>query len=320
MTKLLVYDMSTVLYRAFFVHSQETNMDLLVRLAYNTGFNLMYKYYRIYRPDRMVCVFDRPNWRVDYSKSEQSYSKVIYKGHRRQSMTPEQLKVYKIFKMFMADFEEVLTECTGITVLAADKLEADDIIAGVCHRYGGEDTASNNRFNIRDRVDDHFVTVLSTDKDMIQLLRYKNVEVIDIATGKNRTMENCGFDSVDYYLYEKSMKGDPGDNVPNAYPRYRKTKIREAFEDPYKHTNLMSAEWVNYDERIMSVGEMYKENRVLVDLTHQPDDIQDLILDTVVSGFSHRRTFSLYHYLTFVGTYELKRLSDYLDAYTPMLS
>ena len=39
----------------------------------------------------------------------------------------------------------------------------------------------------------------------------KNVELIDPATGRNRTVENTGFESVDYYLYEKYMTGD--DNI-----------------------------------------------------------------------------------------------------------
>ena len=97
-------------------------------------------------------------------------------------------------------------------------------------------------------------------------------------------------------------------------------KLREAFEDAYKHTNLMAAEWTDHEERVRVVGEMFKENRLLVDLSHQPGDIQRLIVDTVITEFNHNKRFNLYNFLTFVGTYELKRISDYLDSYIPMLS
>lgn len=317
---LLVFDMSTILYKAFYVNSRELDKDLLMKLAFNTGFGMTNKYYRTYKPHKMIFVFDRTPWRKEYTQSEDAYMKKLYKGHRRQSMTPTQIELYQMYKSFITTFEQIIQDCTSIVCLAADGLEADDLIAGICRKYGGDDTASDNRSTETTLYDNHCVTVISTDKDMLQLLRYKNVQLIDPATGNNRFVEDCGFDSVDYYLYEKAMTGDSGDNVPSAYPRYRKKKIKEAFYDPYLHTNLMNSEWTDADGRTITVGAAVNENKLLTNLTHQPEDIQQIMWDTIEDGFNNIGKYDHFKFLKVLGKYELKNISKAIDSYIPMLS
>ena len=317
---ILVLDMSNILYKTFYVNSTEPDMDMLVKLAYNASFMTLNKYFRVYAPTRVVFVFDRANWRAEYTRSEECYSKRVYKGHRRQKMTPSQQAVYDVFKTFVNEFEVMIRELTTITCLAADGLEADDLIAGVCRIYGGNDTAVDNQSTITHSIDGYKVIVVSADKDMIQLLRYDRVELIDPANGKNRTVENSGFESVDYYLYEKYIRGDRGDNVASALPRCRKTKIVEAFNDSYTHVNLMQTEWLNPEDQMVVVGEMVNENKLLMNLTHQPDHIQQLMWETIDIEFNKPRKFDHFKFLRFLGKYELKNISRYLDNYIPMLS
>jgi hypothetical protein len=228
--------------------------------------------------------------------------------------------MYKVFKGFVSDFENMIRELTTITCLAAEGLEADDLIAGVCRLYGGKDTASDNRCTVDYAFDGYKVTVISADKDMIQLLRYDRVELIDPATGKNRTLYNSGFESVDYYLYEKYIRGDRGDNVAAALPRCRKTKITEAYNDSYMHVNLMNTSWIGMEDEEIVVGIMVNENKLLMNLTHQPDHIQELIWSTIDFEFNKPRKFDQFKFLRFLGKYELKNVSKYIDSYIPMLS
>lgn len=319
---LLVFDMSNILYKTFYVNTANHDItnDLLPKLAFHSSFLTLNKYYRQYKPHQMVFVFDRPNWRADHTRSEHTYSKKEYKGHRRQQMTPAQKEMYNIFKQFVGEFEELVSEVTAIPCIAADKLEADDIIAGICRIYGGKDNASDNRSTYHDLVADHKVTIISADKDMLQLLRYENVDLIDPATGKNRSLGEDEFSTVDYFLYEKYMRGDRGDNIPSAYPRYRTKKIQEAFLDPYKHSNLMNTEWVNEDGETVIVGDIVNENKLLVNLTHQPDDVQEIMWNCITSELNKVKRYDHFKFLKFLGKNELKNLSASVDSLIPMLS
>jgi 5'-3' exonuclease len=320
MNNILVLDMSNILYKTFYVHSRETDHDLIRKLAYNTSLTTLNKYYNSLKPVRMAFVFDRANWRAEYTKSEQCYSRKLYKGHRRQQMKPAEQVMYDNFKQFVLEFEQLIRDCTGITCLAADGLEADDLIAGICRIYGGEDSSGDNRSTNKYTVDDHSVAIVSADKDMLQLLRYDRVILIDPANGKQRTIENNEIESIDFFLYHKYLRGDRGDNVQSALPRIRTKKIQEAFEDGYTHTNLMNTEWIHMDERVMLVGDIVTENKLLMNLTHQPAHIQELMWDTIDSEFNKQKSFNQFKFMKFLGQNELKNVSRYLDSYIPMLS
>jgi 5'-3' exonuclease len=325
LTHLLVFDMTNILYKTFYVNTgkntqlneDEMNDVLLPKLAFHNSLITLNKYYRQHKPDKIIFVYDRPNWRVDHTKDETTYSRKVYKGHRRQSMTPKQQEMYNIFKRFVGDFESNINETTAIIGMAADKLEADDIIAGICKKYGGPDTVGDNGSTLTDVVDNHCVTIVSADKDMLQCLRYQNVQIIDPATGNNRELPpgTC----VGYYLYEKYIRGDSGDNIPSAYPRLRSTKILEAFNDSFKHTNLMNHEWQDMDGNVVVVKDVVNENKLLVNLTHQPHDIQEILWQTIESSMNAPRRFDMFKFLKFLGKYELKNISKSLDYLTPML-
>lgn len=335
MEHLIVMDMSNVLYKSFYAKkeagygspfvikqsmSEEEQEDIETRHALHTSLLSLNKYYKEFKPTKMVCVFDRFNWRDDYSKSDDCYSKRAYKGNRRQSMTPAELKKYQRFKQFTVDFENILREMTTVICLSAHLLEADDLIAGVSRVYGGEDQASDNGCIPTELKDNHKVTIVSADKDMIQLLRYNRVELVDPATMRYRTLSNNGYDSVDYYLYHKYMRGDSGDNVMSAYPRYRSKKIREAFEDPYQHTNLMNCEWTDFDGRTMMVGKIFEENKILTNLTHQPQHVQEIIFETINTGFNSNRSFDRFRFTKMLKKNELRYLSKNIDYIIPVLS
>lgn len=333
MNHLLVMDMSNILYKTFYAKDdkmsnhiahtslpQEEKDDLEVRSAFHKSLVSLNRYYLDYKPTKMVCVFDRFNWRDDYSKSDECYSKRVYKGNRRQKQTPSEQERYQRFKQFTNEFEMMLTEMTSIPCLSANLLEADDIIAGICKIYGGEDTAPDNGCTFDYTEDHHKVTIVSADKDMIQLLRYDRVKLLDPATKKYRTLENTGNESVDLYLYIKYMRGDRGDNVASAYPRYRLKKIKEAYDDPFNHTNLMKSEWIDQDGNTMVVGEIFNENKLLTNLTHQPKHIQDIILETIQTGLSAPKRFDRFQFVKFLKKNKLNNVNRLIDSYIPLLS
>jgi hypothetical protein len=297
----LCIDMSNILHKTFYVNAREDS-ETLAALAYHSSLTTLNKYHKLYKPTKTIFVFDRDNWRKYYTKSEDCYSQKLYKGQRRQNMTPSERKRYEIFLTFISDFETLMREHTGIVCLAGDMLEADDLIAGVAEIYSDQDT----------------VIILSADKDMIQLLKYPNVQLIDPATGKNRTLEEWDND-VDYFMYTKCLRGDIGDNVQSAYPRIRETRIKETYTDPYKRLNMMKETWTDQNKRTMVVGDLFEENQLLMSLTNQPACIRRKIFEVIEYEINNPGKYSHFHFIKFLGKYQLKKVVSQLDLFVPLL-
>jgi hypothetical protein len=295
----LVIDASNLLYRAYYANPSE-QVDIVMGLAMHAAFLTMNKYFKKYRPDRMILAFDRTNWRKGYTLSEDCYSKRIYKGLRRKDSTPAQAAKYVAFQKHIGEFETIMREYTTIITLSADLLEGDDCIAA---------------WVTRNPERSH--TIVSGDKDFVQLLKLDDVTLIDPATDKPRMV-----DDPEYYMFYKLFRGEPAttDNVCPAYPKLRETKIKEAYTDPFALTNLRNATWTDHTGRIMEVGKLLDENKLLMDLTAQPDYIQELMDRVVVDGLMKKQKFSHFHFLKFLGKYELKKIAEQLETFVPMLS
>lgn len=303
MSRYLVFDASNALHRTFFVHINSTEPDLIIGLTYHSTFMHLNKYFKQYKPDKIIMVFDRGNWRKEYTKSEKCYSKRVYKAHRKEVMVPKVKAIYPKFLSFVNDFEQLVREHTSMVCLAADGLEADDLIGGLTQVLPEAG---------------HELIIISGDKDFIQLLRNDQIRLIDPATGKERTCEDP-----DYFIFEKCIRGDRGDNVQSAYPGIRTTRIKEAYEDPFKLTNLMNEEWSLEEDdgkQTFKVKKLFEENKHLMDLTAQPEDIRDKIFDTIAHEIVHPGKYSHFHFLRFLGKYQLNKLADQLEQFLPLLS
>lgn len=301
METFLLVDMSNILHKTFYVNARE-DIHTLTALAYHTSLVTLNKYHKLYKPDQTVFAFDRGNWRKYYTLSEDCYSGKLYKGQRRQNMTPKEKERYETFLAFVDDFEALMREHTGIVCLAGDGLEADDLIAGFSQIYGDEDK----------------VIIVTADKDMMQLLRHPNVELIDPTSGKNRTLEEWN-DDADYFMYCKCLRGDTGDNVQSAYPRIRSARMKETYDDSYKRINMMNETWTNHEGRELVVGKLFEENELLMDLSKQPACIRRKIFETIEHEMNNPGSFSHFHFLKFLGKYQLKNVSKQLETFIPLL-
>lgn len=304
---LLVLDVSNLLYRSFYANRDSDDMTT-AGLAHHQALALLNKYYRKYRPQKLFMTFDRSNWRKVYTLSEECKSGKVYKGHRRQNMTPSEQVKYEKFCAHLKEFEQIMREHTSVICLASEGvngrgLEADDLISGVVQKFHN----------------DHDVVIVSSDKDLMQLLRFTGVLLIDPATDEQRTLEEYNGDA-DYFMFEKCIRGDAGDNVGSAYPRVRSTKIKIAYDDPYERENMMQTTWTDQDGNSRSVRTLFEENKLLMDLFSQPDDIKVLINDTIDRAMENPGKYSHFHFLKFCGKYELKKVSEQIEQFVPMLS
>jgi hypothetical protein len=122
------------------------------------------------------------------------------------------------------------------------------------------------------------------------------------------------------------MRGDTSDNVFSAYPGVRtkgsknKVGLLEAFEDRksrgYNWNNLMLQRWVDHlgvEHRVM---EDYQRNVKLCDLTAQPDDIKEIIKETVTVNAVPKAVDQVgIRMLKFCNTWDMKKIADNIQSY-----
>ncbi len=300
--KLLLLDISNLLYRTYYANKGEDDVTI-AGLAVHSGLLTLNKYYKMFSPDKVIMGFDRPNWRKDYTKSEECISGKVYKGNRRKDMTQKEKEKYEAFIEHLNDFEVLMTEHTSVSCLAAEGLEADDLLAGVVQLFASPENE---------------IVIITSDKDYIQLLGFENVRLIDPATDKDRTLDEWEGDA-ELFMFEKCIRGDAGDNVQSAYPRVRKTRIMKAWTNPLERVNLMHETWTNQNGKEMMVKNLYKENMMLMDLRKQPEKYRTMIEDVVVEGFDNPGSYSYFEFLRFLGRFQMKKVSNNLEAFTPML-
>ncbi len=278
----MVVDGSNLLYRAYFVDRSkdkryvskvqsaleqmhgtvDINLKdgaILGELAIDTFMSSISKHLNHTKADEVIICFDKgKSWRYHYTKSEKCLSRKEYKGNRRQNMTPSEIEMYENYKATIKLAIEFFSNHTGVKTICVDGLEGDDLIAEIVTR------------NTNDRY-----TIISTDKDLTQLIS-DNVVLYD--PGSNKARE-C--DDVDYFMFFKCIRGDTGDNVASAFPRVREAKIQQAYNDEFQRLNLMAETWKDHEDREFVVGDLFKENDLLMNLRHQPDDIKTLMKSSV---------------------------------------
>jgi len=129
----------------------------------------------------------------------------------------------------------------------------------------------------------------------------------------------------------KCMRGDSSDNVFSAYPGVRekgtknKVGLTEAYADRNKQgfhwNNMMLQRWVDHNEVEHRVKDDYERNRVLIDLTAQPQEIKDLVDARIKEGV---RTTTIpqvgIHFMKFCGKYELTKISEQAETYAKWLN
>jgi hypothetical protein len=235
-------------------------------------------------------------------------------------MTVKEQEEDKLFWETFDKFKDFVTTKTNCTVLQNPRLEADDLIAGF----------------IQNHPNDNHV-IISTDSDFAQLIapnvkQYNGVadtltthEGIFDKKGKmvidNKTKQPKAVPNPEWLLFEKCIRGDTSDNVFSAYPGVRKTKMQEAFEDRnqkgFAWNNLMLQRWLDHEGKEHRVLDDYERNKKLIDLTQQPDDIRNVIVETITNQITEPKSIDQVgiRLLKFCNLYDLQRVADNIQQY-----
>lgn len=304
--RTLVVDVSNLLFRVASVQktSNPFNKDLsgedLVGLCMHISLHSIYKWYQKFNPDFVVFAFEgQNNWRKTFTAD--SKSRKAYKGNRVYD--PEM----KHFYTLIDSLYETIKSHTSICCLKVDMMEADDAIAGYC------------QLNAEDGNE---IYIISGDKDFIQLMKLPGVFLINPDTGKQRNLpgdKNYEAD-LDYWLFLKCVRGDMGDYVPSAYPRVRETRIKKAYENEYERLNFMKEVWRDEEDVVHTVGDLFEENKILLSLFDQPDEIRIKLLEGVAEQTADIGKYSHFHFIRFCASYNLTRVQENAKTFADMFS
>jgi 5'-3' exonuclease len=274
---------------------------------------------------------------VIFALEGRSWRKDVYPPYKRQrsearaAQSPKEAEEDRVFWETFDQFKDFIRDRTNCTVLHHERLEADDLIAGFIQMHPN---------------DNH--VIISTDGDFAQLVapnvkQYNGVTGITIThegyfdeKGKRvkdkKTGEEKPAPDPQWLLFEKCMRGDTSDNIFSAYPGVRekgsknKVGLREAYADRdskgYNWNNMMLQRWIDHEGAEHRVLDDYQRNKLLCDLSAQPEEIKDLIKTTIETETGKNKNIPQIgiRLLKFCAEYDLKKISDQVQSYADPLN
>lgn len=323
--KYALIDTANTFFRARHIASRNSDTWEKIGMALHLTLASVNQVVRKYGIDHVVFCLEGRSWRKDIYPQ--------YKAHRRvaeASLTEAEQEENKMFWETYELFTTFLREKTNVSVLRNERAEADDIIARFVHLHPN---------------DTHYI--ISSDTDYVQLIN-ENVHQYNGVSNQlitldgyhdekgrlivdKKTKEPKLLGDPQFVLFEKIMRGDAGDNVFSAYPGVRtkgsknKVGLIEAYADRTKQgfnwNNMMLQRWVDPDGVEHRVREDYERNRLLIDLTAQPDEIKDKVDASITSGVRIQTTPQVgIHFMKFCGKYELAKISEQAETYAKWLN
>lgn len=279
----IIIDLANMFFRGRYIARGDLNDK--IGMSLHVILSSVRKAWKDFDGKHVIFALEGRSWRKDHYEP--------YKRNRsdaRAALSIKEQEEDRIFWETFDEFKKFVTEKTNCTVLQHPQLEADDLIAGW----------------IQSHPNDNHV-IISTDGDFAQLIapnvkQYNGVTGITITNegyydekGKpvvdKKTKEIMPPPNPEWLLFKKCMRGDPSDNVFSAYPGVRekgtknKVGLLEAFEDRttkgWAWNNLMLQRFVHHDGSEHRVLDDYTRNRLLCDLSAQPEEIKTIIKETI---------------------------------------
>ena len=323
--KYALIDTANTFFRARHVASRNSTPDEKIGMALHLTLASVNQVVRKFGIDHVVFCLEGKSWRKSYYEP--------YKKNRivdTQSQTEAEKEENELFWTTYEKFTTFLRERTNVSVLRDPQAEADDLIA---------------RWVALHPEDENFI--ISSDTDFIQLISEKN-KIYNGITNQLITLEGYFDDKgkivkdkktgepkllgdPQFILFEKCMRGDSTDNVFSAYPGVRtkgtknKVGLIEAYADREKQgfswNNLQLQRWSDHNGVEHRVRDDYERNKVLIDLTAQPQDIKDKVDANIREGVRTTVTPQVgVHFMRFCGSYELTKISEQSDTYAKWLN
>lgn len=313
----ILVDTANTFFRAR--HVVKGDADIKIGMALHVTLASIRKAWQDFKGNHVIFCLEGRSWRKDFYPQ--------YKRNRaeaRSAMTDKEAEEDKLFWETFDKFKEFIIDKTNCTVMHHPQLEADDLIAGWIQSHPN---------------DNHII--ISTDSDFVQLIA-PNVKQYNGVTNTVITHEGYFTDkgkpvidnktkavketvNPEWLLFEKCIRGDPTDNVFSAFPKVRKNKLKEAFEDRiskgFAWNNMMLQRWVDHDGKEHRVLDDYERNRQLIDLKAQPSNVKELIIETINKNSVPKNVDQVgMRLMKFCALYDLVKISEQAQSYAEPLN
>jgi hypothetical protein len=314
MRTFILVDSMNLFFRARHV-ARGSDMDMKIGMAMHIMFNSVKKAWRDFGGNHVVFCLEGRSWRKDFYPPYKANRKVL-----ADQRSPKEIEDDELFFESYANLVEYLEHKTNCSVIREPTAEADDLIATWIQSHP---------------ADQHII--VSSDSDFYQLLsenvkQYNGVanQLITIDgvfddRGKTvidkKTKNPVKLPDPKWILFEKCVRGDPTDNVFSAYPGARakgtknKTGIQEAFNDRhsggFNYNNFMLQRWTDHEGVEHRVRDDYERNRILIDLTAQPDEVKSQCSQVVTEAVNKPSVSQVgIHFMKFCAKWNLQKMSE----------
>ena len=276
---ILIDNNQIVIACAFRIIKQESELDIsMLRHMILNSYRMYRKKFHKKYGELVICHDAGNYWRKDIFPN--------YKANRKKRMKDSDVDWGEIFNA-LGDLREELQKNLPYKSMLVERTEADDIIAVLSKMASSEEE----------------IMIVSSDKDLQQLLRNSNVK--QYSPTKKDFME-C--EDPEKTLIEHIIRGDSSDGVPNLFSDddsiinedkrqtpCRANKIKEVLE------NL--SDW--------TLTEKWIRNQTLIDLNYIPEEYQLSILEEYKKEPKGKRRNLLNYFIK----YNLKNFVEHLEEF-----
>ena len=236
---------------------QKLNDENMIRHMILNSIRMYNKKYRDQYGQMIICCDGMNTWRKQYFPQY----KAARKKNRDNQTDTDWPEIFRILNLVRDEIRENLP----YKVIHLEGCEADDVIGTLA-------------LQTQEFGKDEPVKIISSDKDFIQLHRFKNVSQFSPMQKKEVTDKNPHI-----YRFNHIIKGDAGDGVPNV-----KSADNVFVEEGLRQTPIRAKqieEWLDNSEKLSEVMDTevyrnYQRNKKLIDLTEIPENISEMIINT----------------------------------------
>lgn len=236
---------------------QKLNDENMIRHMILNSIRMYNKRYRDEYGQMVICADGMNTWRKDFFP--------YYKAKRKKNRDSSNQNWDEIFRILHLVRDEI-RDNLPYKVIHLEGVEADDIIASLV-------------METQEFGKDEPVMIISSDKDFIQLQRFKNVKQFSPIQKKMVTDKNPRT-----YLWNHIMRGDTGDGIPNIISD-DDTFVSDKSQTPLRQSKIDY--WIESSDNLKEVMDEttyrnFQRNKRLIDLTDIPEHITQLVINTFV--------------------------------------
>lgn len=296
-------------------HVVRGDTEIRIGMCMHIMFSSIYKCWRDFNGSHLVIAFEGRSWRKDFYAPYKAQRKA-----KRDEMTEaEQEEDVAFYEAFDA-FKSFLNDYTNVTVLQAPGCEADDFIARWIQMHPNDNhvivSSDSDFYQLINTNVSQYNGITSQHITIDGIFDDRNQPVID---KKTKTQKKIG--DPEWLLFEKCIRGDSSDNIFSAYPGARvkgsknKVGMAEAFADRntmgYNWNNFVLQRWTDHNDKEHVVRDDYLRNKTLIDLTQQPDEIKEILDNTIIEAVQTepKKQVGL-QFMKFCGKWHLIKLGE----------